>query len=360
MTAAIVQLPKSQIQQINGAVDHYNTLVMFVKRSLRNELDYGKIPGCGEKPVLFKPGAEKIATLFGLRESIERLEAVKDWTGKDFGGEPFFSFEYKVTLRDRSGDVIAECIGSCNSWEQKYRYRKAERTCPHCGASAIIKGKEEYGGGWLCFKRKGGCGAKFGDGDTLIESQQVGDIPNERVFDQVNTIDKMAQKRAFVGAVILAANASNFFAVEHSEIDTIDADWEPAEGISEAIELQRVNVEVIDDIDQGQVNRDRIRFFIQRTGHSLHDVKQLAGCTADDLDDVGMRGLIDKLLIDLGQTKHVTSAISRQLLGEIRREQPHITDDNLLNRFIARCGEALTEQVPSRPQPSYVGAVSIS
>ena len=37
-------------------------------------------------------------------------------------------------------------------------------------------------------------------------------MPNERVFDQVNTIMKLAQKRSFVGAVILAANASNYFA----------------------------------------------------------------------------------------------------------------------------------------------------
>jgi hypothetical protein len=33
--------------------------------------------------------------------------------------------------------------------------------CPTCGVNAIIKGKEEYGGGWLCFKKKGGCGDKF-------------------------------------------------------------------------------------------------------------------------------------------------------------------------------------------------------
>jgi len=35
--------------------------------------------------------------------------------------------------------------------------------CPECAVPAIIKGKEEYGGGWLCYKKKGGCGAKFKD-----------------------------------------------------------------------------------------------------------------------------------------------------------------------------------------------------
>lgn len=35
--------------------------------------------------------------------------------------------------------------------------------CPDCGETkAVIKGKAEYGGGYLCFKKKGGCGAKWG------------------------------------------------------------------------------------------------------------------------------------------------------------------------------------------------------
>lgn len=40
---------------------------------------------------------------------------------------------------------------------------QSEAVCPDCGkASAVIRGKAEYGGGWLCFKKKGGCGAKWG------------------------------------------------------------------------------------------------------------------------------------------------------------------------------------------------------
>lgn len=40
------------------------------------------------------------------------------------------------------------------------------RSCPQCGKSkAVIKGKAEYGGGWLCFKKKGGCGATWQDAD---------------------------------------------------------------------------------------------------------------------------------------------------------------------------------------------------
>jgi len=45
-------------------------------------------------------------------------------------------------------------------------------SCPRCGVvGSIIKGKAEYGGGYLCFKKKGGCGAKF---ETLEEVKQAG------------------------------------------------------------------------------------------------------------------------------------------------------------------------------------------
>ncbi|MEO0986801.1 MAG: hypothetical protein AAFY20_14795 [Cyanobacteria bacterium J06639_14] len=363
MKSEIAPLSTSQIQQVNAAIDHYNTLVHFVRRSLRDGLDYGKVQGCGDKPILFKPGAEKIATLFGLRESLERLEAVKDWTGKDFS-EPFFNFEYKCTLRDRDGAVIAECIGSCNSWEEKYRYRTAQRTCPQCGAAAIKRSnypdKQTGDKGWYCHSKSGGCNAKFHSTDKRITDQEQGKVLNERVYDQVNTIDKMAQKRAFVGAVILAANASNFFAVEHSEINTIDADWEPQEDIDTADSLERIPT---DDIatDPGEINRDRIRFIIQQTGHTLAEVKQMAGKTADQLDETEMQQLIDQLLSHFGQTRHhVTPQIAHKLLREIRGEQPHITDNNLLNRFTQRCSEALSEQLPHRPQPTYVeGGISI-
>lgn len=44
-----------------------------------------------------------------------------------------------------------------------------QKLCPKCQKPAIIKGKAEYGGGWLCFKKKGGCGAKFTDAEWAAE-----------------------------------------------------------------------------------------------------------------------------------------------------------------------------------------------
>ena len=194
---------------IESAVERYNAVTEFVSRVLRSDVDYGVIPGT-EKRTLLKPGAEKLTTFFGLSTRFELLERIEDWTGEDHGGEPFFYYLYRCRLM-RGDAAIAEGDASCNSRETKYRWRESQRACPVCGQPAIIKGREEYGGGWVCFKKKGGCGAKYTDGDAAIESQQTSRVFNPDICDQVNTIQKMAQKRALVGAVLLAVNASEFF-----------------------------------------------------------------------------------------------------------------------------------------------------
>lgn len=199
----------SPVVNVTTALTRYQDMKDFIEKVLHPGIDFGMIPGTNTKAVLLKPGAEKLAAFFGLTVTYEIVEKVTDWTGKDHG-EPFFYFFYKVKLL-RQGIVAGEGEGSCNSWETKYRYRKSERVCPGCGAEAIIKGKAEYGGGWICFAKKGGCGAKYKDGDPEIESQQTGRVPNPDVADIVNTIQKMAQKRALVAAVLNATNASDWF-----------------------------------------------------------------------------------------------------------------------------------------------------
>jgi len=49
-------------------------------------------------------------------------------------------------------------------------------TCPKCGKETVIKGAPQYGGGYVCWKKQGGCGAKFGENDPQITVQ---DLPTE-------------------------------------------------------------------------------------------------------------------------------------------------------------------------------------
>lgn len=213
------------VMDIGKAVDRRNQIVKFVRTIMVENTDFGTIPGT-DKPTLLKPGAEKLATFFGLTKRFHIIERVEDFTGENHNGEQFFYYLYRCALH-RGDMLVAEADGSCNSFEGKYRYRKAERICPSCGQAAIIKGRSEYGGGWLCFGKKGGCGAKFKDGDTVIESQEVGRVHNPDIADQVNTIQKMSQKRALIAATLLAVNASEFFTQDVE--DYIDVEFTPKE-----------------------------------------------------------------------------------------------------------------------------------
>ena len=194
---------------VKDALAAYQAKKDLIDGIMEADVDYGVIPG-STKPTLLKAGAEKATSFFGLFPRFVDAEVVNDWTGENHGGEPFFFYRRTCNLW-RGDQLVASVDGSCNSWEKKYRYRGGERVCPNCGKPTIIKGKAEYGGGWLCFAKKGGCGAKFADADISITGQEVGQVKNPDVSDLVNTILKMADKRALVAATLIATGLSEYF-----------------------------------------------------------------------------------------------------------------------------------------------------
>lgn len=208
------------VASVQDALVAYQAMKEFVKGVLKEDVDFGTIPGTG-KPTLYKPGSEKLLRFFGISTSLEILEAVEDWDGSDHDGEPFFFYRYKA-IASRGDVVIAEAVGSCSSWEKKYRYRTAEIKCPACGAENIRHSKN--GTGWYCWAKTGGCGATFEENDTRITGQPRGVVPNPDPADLVNTIDKMAQKRAIVAVSLLACNASEYFTQDVE--DYIDGTFE--------------------------------------------------------------------------------------------------------------------------------------
>ncbi len=199
----------SPVVTVQDALYAYQAKKDLIDGIMRPNVDYGIIPG-STKNTLLKAGAEKATSFFGLAARFKDAEVVEDFTGKDHDGEPFFF--YRRTCELWRGDyLVASVDGSCNSFEKKYRYRNGERVCPSCGKPTIIKGKAEYGGGFICFTKKGGCGAKFSDTSPEITSQDVGQIKNPDVADLTNTILKMADKRALVAATLIATGLSEYF-----------------------------------------------------------------------------------------------------------------------------------------------------
>jgi hypothetical protein len=168
---------------------------------------YGTILGT-DKPTLLKPGTEKLCSLFRLSPTFQTIQ-------RDL---PRDHREYRVicTLTHQgTGMVIATGEGLCSTMESKYRWRLASRTCPDCSAEAIRKSKD--GGGFYCWAKIGGCGAKFRDGDRRIIDQKLGRKENEDIADQFNTVLKMAAKRAAAAACLIATACSDMFIEDGEE-----------------------------------------------------------------------------------------------------------------------------------------------
>lgn len=204
------------VMSIETATERYRTIVEYVSKLMVEGSDYGTIPGT-KRATLLKPGAEKLCTLFGLSKRFEIVKSNEDWD------QGFFYYLYRCGLY-RGEYLIAEGDGSCSSHESKYRWRNAQRICPHCNQETIFQSKNP-GEGFFCWSKKGGCGAKFFADDSSITDQQVGKVPNPDIADQVNTIQKMAQKRALIAATLLAVNASEFFTQDVEDFS--DAHPEP-------------------------------------------------------------------------------------------------------------------------------------
>ncbi len=200
---------------------------------MKDGIHYGKVPGV-DKPTLLKPGAEVLGMTFRLDPQFEITEQIREGN--------HLTLVVRCTLfHVPTGARLGSGMGSCSTKESRYAYRKGERACPKCGKETIIKGKTEFGGGWVCFTKKGGCNAKFGDNDPKITGQQVGRIENPDVYDQHNTVLKMAIKRAHVAAILFVTCASEIFTQDEEDLSTDDLPVETRAAREETQPTQRGN-----------------------------------------------------------------------------------------------------------------------
>ncbi len=206
-------LPASAIRAQVDLIQHVMKEVMI------RDTHFGVIPGT-PKPSLYKPGAEKLCLTFRLDPQYASTER--------FVGEHLFINSTCTLYHQTTGRRLGSGQGSCSTKESKYAYRKGQRKCQKCGAEAIIKGKSEYGGGWLCYQKRGGCGSKWKDGEAAIEDQNTDRIPNEDLADQYNTVLKMANKRSLVAAVLNVTGASDIFTQDVEDLPPPPEEKQPS------------------------------------------------------------------------------------------------------------------------------------
>jgi hypothetical protein len=138
-------------EDIEQASIVFSAMRIYIKRYLVEKIDYGTIPYCGNKEVLFKAGAEKLLRLFRLRPTFDLIDKIVDYE------QNLFHYHYRCSLY-RFGELVGQCDGLANSKEKKF-----------------IK--------------------------------QI----NNKDYSVINTLCKMAVKRSMVGAVLIVCGASEYF-----------------------------------------------------------------------------------------------------------------------------------------------------
>lgn len=223
-------------------------LIAELRDMLVKDVDYGVIPGT-EKPTLLLPGAQKVCAYFGYVPKYDNDPGcIEDWNGGRFG-EPLFYYRITCVLT-KDEKRVGEGIGSCNSWESKYRFRwvkaddvpstlsledlptRAGTTSEFAFAvdKAETSGKygksPEYWQRWQAaidsgearrIKRKTSTGKEMDAwemGDALYQ------VPNEKFPDTINTVLKMAKKRAYIDATLSATGLSQYFTQDVEDLNT--------------------------------------------------------------------------------------------------------------------------------------------
>lgn len=150
----------------------------MMRAVLREDVDFGVIPGTGSKPTLLKPGAEKLLQWFGFGHSTQKVETERDADGNRLG----VTYRCVITkaMQDGREVTVASCEGYAGYDEDRFYTTAAQ-----------AEAKER----------------------AMAERYQRN--PNSAKFLEYrapwNSVIKMCQKRAMVGAALQATSASTLF-----------------------------------------------------------------------------------------------------------------------------------------------------
>ena len=179
---------------------------------MRDGEHFGKIPGCGDKPTLLKPGAEKLCLTFRLAPAYAIEEKQHEGQHR----------EYKVlaTLSSiLSGAFVGQGVGVCSTLEGKYRFRvgageptdqPVPRSYWDLRQEDPAKAQQLIGGKGFSTRKIEGKGWMICKGGEKVE--------HDNPADHYNTVLKMAKKRALVDAVLTATAASDIFTQDLEDI----------------------------------------------------------------------------------------------------------------------------------------------
>lgn len=194
-------------------------LKTFVHEVMVKGVDYGMVDGFS-KPTLLKPGAEKLCDVFGFSKTVEVVNRIERW---DAG---IFAYEVKMILtRKDNGIIEAEGLGSCNSKEAAFKHQDA--------------------------------------------------------FTIVNTILKMAKKRALIDAVLSATRSSGIFTQDIEDFPTKKIIKDSDELVTKP-QLQKI-YQIVTDLNMRHVVAKEMIQMKYQVDHSTKLTKKQASHFIQDL-----------------------------------------------------------------------------
>lgn len=104
--------------------DNRKALMQWVRASLKSGVDYGtiNIGGRPSKESLWKPGAEKICGMLGLRAIFPTLP---DYEKAAISGQPIVNIILRCHLLDAQGNIVADGVGARNVEKERGDLNKA-------------------------------------------------------------------------------------------------------------------------------------------------------------------------------------------------------------------------------------------
>ncbi|NNG16955.1 MAG: hypothetical protein HKM89_10785 [Gemmatimonadales bacterium] len=183
--------------------------------------------------------------------------------------------------------------------------------CPECGGTeAVIKGKEQFGGGWLCWDKKGGCGWK---GQKRPESVWVlrfdENTPNHAIesFAQTRANSKSGRKLFSRVAVLSGLKATP--AEEMGSVPQDDYEPPPQESPPQEQKPQHQPAEAPRPSAENKqsLNMQQKRELAQELGRRLEAYKTVTTHDIRHTDDEGIKwvwlgnGMLDAVGIKLEQ-----------------------------------------------------------
>lgn len=210
VNAIEIQTPKNLMTIVNTDLTEVENQIKKVRKMqklilglLVKDKDYGTIPHCGDKPTLFKAGAEKVLMAFSLQSDYDILQSTEEPKDKGF---------YSYTIKSRiyqNGLKITEGAGQANSKEIKFAFKwVAENFVP----KDLDKNKlpKKY---------------------IHAKKTTLYFVPDD-MNSKANTILKMAKKRAMVDAVLTVCSLSDIFTQDFDDIQDL-----PLEQTNEPIQI---------------------------------------------------------------------------------------------------------------------------